>query len=459
MNRQKAKSLEQRAGKKISSWLSALSSPLTSRVYLCSSLANFLSQINFRFFALALLLALFQADAIARVTVTTVDGDPISGELLTWNTKSIAISHEGTSKTFNLDQLLDIRWLRAGNVAKTPAALIELNDGTRLPISKYEVTDFQATVSTSLSKNPLQIATNNIRRVQFTPSTDQLALLWKELEDKQLAGDVLIVHKKQGTILDYLPGLLGDITAEQVLFEWEGDEIPVKRSKIAALAYFHATESKNEPATCWLKTNNGARLPIVSTVVEGANLRVVTVDGLEFILSQDSLSEADFSQGKLRYLSDLEPIKQTWTPRIALPLAAKLIQNHGLPRRDQSFTGSALTLDWGSEKSRNLNNTQTYEKGLAIRSRTEILYRLPKQMQRFVAVAGIDPATANHGSVLLEISADGRVVWQGEIAGRSQPTEISVPLDGARQLRIFVDYGANLDYGDRLHLIDARVTK
>ena len=37
--------------------------------------------------------------------------------------------------------------------------------------------------------------------------------------------------------------------------------------------------------------------------------------------------------------------------------------------------------------------------------------------------------------------------------------EIDVELGTARRLQLVVDYGENLDYGDRLHLVEARFTK
>ena len=86
-------------------------------------------------------------------------------------------------------------------------------------------------------------------------------------------------------------------------------------------------------------------------------------------------------------------------------------------------------------------------------------YRLPAGVKRLAALAGIDPATSGQGNVALEISADGRLLWQGEIDGSEAPVEIDLPLSGVRRLRIVVDYGSNLDYGDRLHLVDARLTK
>ena len=49
--------------------------------------------------------------------------------------------------------------------------------------------------------------------------------------------------------------------------------------------------------------------------------------------------------------------------------------------------------------------------------------------------------------------------WEGAIDGREPPVEIDVELGSARRLQLVVDYGKNLDYGDRLHLVEARFTK
>ena len=413
----------------------------------------------------ALLLALPLQLANGQVSIIAVDGTQQTGELIAWDANNLVVSFEGNTETLSIDQLLEIRWSNNNATKDTTAALIELVDGTLLPLGTYEVNDSQAQVRTGLSESKLQIATSKIRRIQFTTLTDQIKELWAELDDKQLAGDILVVHKKNGTVLDYLTGLLGNISSEQVVFNWEGDEIPVKWSKVAGLSYYHANEAEFEQPACWIQTIDGARLPVASVAIDEEILSLTTIGGLELRLPQERVVAADFSQGKLIYLSDLNPIKQTWTPQIALPATAELIQGFGLPRRDQSFTGSALSLAWpvtaDAEEEKTSESTEviTYKKGLAIRSRTELRYRIPQGMQHFSALAGIDPETANQGNVVVEIFADDRVIWQGEIAGNSRPAEISAQLDGARQLRILVDYGENLDYGDRLHLVEARVTK
>jgi hypothetical protein len=45
------------------------------------------------------------------------------------------------------------------------------------------------------------------------------------------------------------------------------------------------------------------------------------------------------------------------------------------------------------------------------------------------------------------------------IAGDQTPREIDIDITDKQRLRIFVDYGENLDLGDRLHLVEARLIK
>jgi hypothetical protein len=118
-----------------------------------------------------------------------------------------------------------------------------------------------------------------------------------------------------------------------------------------------------------------------------------------------------------------------------------------------------LSLAWPDESLPAGHELRTYDKGLAIRSRTDLEFRLPAGMQRLAVIAGIDPTTASEGHVVLEIRADERVLWEGEIDGKRPPVEIKLELGAAHRLQFHVDYGRNLDYGDCLHLVEARVTK
>ncbi|MEM8944860.1 MAG: NPCBM/NEW2 domain-containing protein [Planctomycetota bacterium] len=385
--------------------------------------------------------------------VTRIDGSRCQAQLVSWDTTTIAMLTEGEQLSIASADLLRVQFIRETPSTSAPPAFVQLTDGTRLPINGFTVRDRQATISTPVLPAPLTMSTDKVAWVQLLPgATEELS--------QDLLGDRLVISKKKTDSFDSLDGLLGDVTATEVRFTWDGDIIPVKRSKVAALAYFHAKPISVPSPACWLQLTGGARLPAAEISAAGEQLSVTTTDGILLSVPLAELRYADYSSGKLVYLSDLTPVSQSWTPRINLPAAAELIQAHGLPRRDQSFTGSPLSLLWPHPKTGIIGgDVRTYEKGLALRSRTICRYRIPKEMSRFVTTVGIDPHTSEQGHVTLEVFADKRSVWQGEIAGGVDPTEINVELGRARALRIVVDFGENLDFGDRLHLAEARLTK
>ncbi len=414
--------------------------------------------------AVGLLLPIAASAQLPTIAVTRLDSTQVHGQLTSWTAEEVTLQTKERLVTLAVSQLLRVHFVSNPQSPTSPAPmLVELIDGTQIPHRGYEVKDGLATILTPLANQPLLLATEQVAFVQLTADAPLLAQV-----EQQLDGDLLVIRKKKTGTLDYLSGILGNVSAEQVVFNWDGEEIPVKRSKVAAIAYFHAKKpnakkphgKKTERATtpiCWLILQNGARLPAAKIVLDNQKAIVNTTGGLQLTLSLKSIRHADYSQGKLAYLSDLQPLEQRWTPRIGLPTSAIVIRNYGLPRRDQSFTGSALTLRWPTKKM--AGELKTYEKGLAIRSRSVCRYRLPKGMRRFITIAGIDPETASQGNVTLEIFADKKLVWHGQIEGGAAPTEIHVELGNARELRLVVDYGANLDFGDRLHLAEARLSR
>jgi hypothetical protein len=102
---------------------------------------------------------------------------------------------------------------------------------------------------------------------------------------------------------------------------------------------------------------------------------------------------------------------------------------------------------------------QIFSKGLALRSRTELVYRLPAGFGRFTAVAGMEPATSSTGNVHLTIYGDDRPLFETDISGQEPPCAIELDIAGIKRLKIVVDFGKNLDTGDWLNLCDARLLK
>lgn len=414
---------------------------------------------------IALLAVLCCAGATLAVSpefvATSLDGGQISGDLLAWQPERLVLQVHGENVELPTEQLLKVRLVDAPKKMTEPSSYVELTDGTRLSLRGYSVSRQEATIDTPLAEEPLTLATEQVRVVQFSPRARDDSVFWSQLAAARLLGDALVVQQSDAGAVEHLFGVLGNVSPQEIHFRWDGEDIPVKRTKVVALAYFHRKSPQGRPPRSWLSTTSGGRLPVAEMTCDVAHqtLRVTTVGGIPLAVPLDSLLEADYSAGKLTYLSDLEPLVVQWTPRIDLPASAELVRGYGLPRSDQSFSGSSLSLFWPAVGTLGPGTTKDYAKGLALRSRTVLEYRIPEGMTRFAATVGIDPTTRGQGNVTLEISADRKLLWQGEIDGSDAPVQLDVPLSEARRLRLLVDYGGNLDYGDRLHLVDARMTK
>ena len=426
----------------------------------------------------ALLLISFAVVAPGNAMVIALDGQELRGRIAGWSDAVVAVETQEGRQEIAVEKLLRIQWSRSAELAPIRAtaelapirataelapirATAELVDGSRMPCDRYLVADGVATLQLPATGAVQSLPVAAIRQVEMEPRAETLDAMWAEIDEKELVGDVLVIRKRpkdgQQPALDYLAGVVRSVDAERVDFVWDGEPIPVARKKVAAIRYYRPDAPEKNDATFTLETVDGASLVVRRLQFEQHDIAIETAAGLRTKIPLSELRAADYSQGKLVYLSDLEPIAVKWTPYIGLPPGAGFVQAFGLPRQDHAYHGSALTLLTTGENG--ARTIQSFRKGLAIRSRTELVYQVPRKMTKFVALAGIDPESSDQGRVTLEVYADRKLLWQGEIDGSKDPRTIDVDISGARRLRLLVDYGENLDYGDRLHLAEARVLK
>jgi hypothetical protein len=176
-------------------------------------------------------------------------------------------------------------------------------------------------------------------------------------------------------------------------------------------------------------------------------LEIVTVAGVKVSLPIDRLRRIDFSSGNTVWLDNLQPAVD-WQPYVGSVLPHDRLARLFAPRTGIGFGGVPLQL-----------GGQTFERGLAIWSRTELTYRLTEEYRRFHAVVGISDASEGGGSVLLMIRGDDRELLSQTISGQDEPQVLDLDISGVRRLRILVDFGDERDMRDHLNMCDARITK
>lgn len=139
------------------------------------------------------------------------------------------------------------------------------------------------------------------------------------------------------------------------------------------------------------------------------------------------------------YLSDL-----TWT---------SATNAWGPIEKDQSNGQQSLR----DGKPLTINGT-TYTKGLGVHAASEAVYTLSGNCSTFTAQVGIDDEVGNNGSVVFQIFADGKQIYDsGILTGADAAKSVNLPVTGVNELRLVTNAGTN-NYYDHADWADAKVS-
>ncbi|HEX3601965.1 MAG TPA: NPCBM/NEW2 domain-containing protein [Lacipirellulaceae bacterium] len=415
-----------------------------------------------------LLVARPQVVVAADVTVTRLDGSTVTGELQNWDEHQLVVKTSAGEERLTIDQLTSLRWPAPASAEKPGDKLpgvVELTDGSQIPIGALRVAGDDALLKVERSAEKgdaeIKVPAKSISTVRFQKLDGALVKQWDEIRNQKSPSDVLIIIKRDGKSLDYVEGIVGEITDDKVEFKLDGETNRIDRAKVAGVIYYHRDRARTAETKFILHGRSGLQASSVKLAINEGMVDITTAGGVSLRWPIDDLEAADFSAGKVMYLSDMNPASQSWTPLVGLPEGVTLAAEYGQPRRDRSAFSNMLTLPATDKSDAASQSTaiQTFKKGLALRSRSELVYRVPDGFNRFTALAGIDPVTTSTGNVRLSILADDRSLLEADIAGNQPPQPIDVQLNGAKRLKIIVDFGQNLDTGDWLNLCDAKIAK
>ena len=167
-----------------------------------------------------------------------------------------------------------------------------------------------------------------------------------------------------------------------------------------------------------------------------------------------SISRIEFPQLHAVFLSKLSPESTKYAPFIGSQLQSTLEKFYA-PQLDRAMADDFLRIVDES----NASGWRYFRHGLAIQSKTEVVYRLAGKYQRFRTLAGIDPASPSQAELVFRVYGDDKEIFKRTFLKSDPPVEVDVDLLGARRMRLVVDYGANGSIGDRIHLGDARLLK
>jgi hypothetical protein len=377
-----------------------------------------------------------------------LDGTTHSGQVTALNGRELVLETADGPQTFPLAKLALLARAPAPEGAAPASSIsVELTDGSTLAADEFGVAAQTAKIRRGGAAH--EIPTRAIRSVRFGSAdgrNPQLDRQWSEIAETKAAGDLVVVRKNDA--LDYLEGVLRDVDDATVQFELDGEVRPLKRAKIEGLVYAHPRPAELPESAGTLVALDGSKLQLEAIELVEGRLKLKTPAGTAHEVPLEGILRLDFSSGKMAYLSDLDPESAAFTPLVGFAQPPAALLEFYAYRRDSGFEASPLRLDG-----------KVYKKGLALASRTELVYKLPGKFRLLRATVGIDDNVRATGSARLEIKGDGRTLWQGDVRGGDPARELEVDVAGVKRLAIVADYGAGGDVGDRVLLAEAQITK
>jgi hypothetical protein len=321
---------------------------------------------------------------------------------------------------------------------------VELTDGSLLHCSQVELKAKEATlrlVSGQVVKAPLEAITYMVNDAQEEKTQQD----WKEQIAKKRSSDVLAV-RREGE-LQTLKGTFGEADGDgkEIQFDLNSKGAPrgVPLEKIYGMLFLRQPDPKAPPTLCKLYDTNANVVMMAAADVTAGGFTITTSSGVKIEYTKAQVARFDYSRDKVRYLSDMDPVKVVQTSTQGDPEPY---------RRDKNLDGIAGLRLGG----------KIYNKGLAVHAYTSLEYQLDGEYREFTAVLGIDESVGgSDGQTIVKIEADGKELASEAVSRKDKdlPRKIQRSVSGVQRLRIVVQSPDLLDLGKHVDLADAKVSK
>lgn len=412
-------------------------------------------------FLLFVIAGLLQAP---EVRLTTLDGQVHSGALLQLNSDSATVAETTGEIIIPVSRILamDLPGPAGANsdtMPPTNAAAdealqqVRLQDGSVINGKSVARSGQQLTIQTDWL-GVLQVGAAAVRSVRLHSDHAKYSAQWDTFLQRESEKDLLVIPKSDGEGLDFLAGIVSTIGPQQIAFLLDGEEIPVPAERVYGVV-FAKTAVRPAESAITLYSRTGQQIAVRTVTLNGARIAAESALGHTLDVAVADVRRIDFSSGRLRYLSDLEPIAEVFSgidppgsPFAGLidPPTAKLMYG---PRRDTTIDPAHRIRLRG----------KVYSKGLCLHSRTELRYALDRKFTTLEALVGVDDLVAfnQNSKVALRITGDGDVLYEKTFETSEAAVPLKLNVAQVATLSILVDFADNDSSCDWLDLADAKL--
>ncbi|MCA1685755.1 MAG: NPCBM/NEW2 domain-containing protein, partial [Planctomycetia bacterium] len=250
--------------------------------------------------------------------------------------------------------------------------------------------------------------------------------------------DLLLARSKDGEIVA-IPGVAEGTDGDKLKFHFQEKTRSLPLKQVEGLVLAARPEPK--PPDGLRPTFSMAGGLVISGLwkaLDAKTWKVETAWGETLDLPSAEVRGVRFRGGQMTYLSDLEPSRVEETPYFS---------RRSPWRKDVNLAGGPIKMDG-----------RTYERGLAVHSRSDLTYDLDRRYATFEALVGFDESAHRLGRVDCRVFADGKEVYGSpDLRADAPPVRLVLPVAGADRLRLVVDFGPDQDTGDRVFWANARL--
>jgi hypothetical protein len=383
-----------------------------------------------------------QTASAVQVEVRLLSGETLRGELVSVNEKEAVFQTGKDRITKALGELLSITFPASGSktpvAADAPRTELRLLDGTTLLAQKFSLKQKQVECQL-FNGQAVSVPLNRLHWLLVTAQEEKAREELQQALAKKHAQDVVLLLSRDGQAINTFLGVVlgGDEQGARLNFRLEDDVVPIDMARLRGLVLAQRERTGSSDGVR-VQDRFGNTWLAAEITWEANRLRLRTGDGLTAELTFDQLASVDFSQGRLVYLSDLEPLRVEEKP---------LLADVWRFRRDRNLSGGPISL-----------GQKMYSKGITVHSRTVLEYEVAGYRE-FRCVLGMEDSVNVSAQAVVRIEGDGRELFHATIRTGDKPREVRLNLENVERLRLVVDYGDDLDLGDHVAFAEARLLK
>lgn len=349
------------------------------------------------------------------------------------------IDSDGKEVVTPLSQVIAIDLRPVGDLpADAKYSIIQLFE-SRLYCNKVEFKGNQLEIGL-LSGQTVSLPLGHVISLLHEGQNKTMREQWEKMMTKVVKTDRVLVVKDGE--LDALEGSLGDVdpAGKTIQFQLEGGLIkPLLLEKMKGIIFYRPQAPAKAPV-CIVHDTMGNKIGAASVALDKDNFIVTTPGGAKLTFAEKALAKFDYNQGKLLFLSDVQPSEVIEESGIGLAIGLKY-------RKDSNLDGDPIIL-----------GKTDFAKGLTLHAHTELEYNLDSKYKDFKALLGVDARAKTESKAIVIIECDGTKAFK-ETVDAQKPIPINLNVRNVNKLRIIVTSEEILHLHDQATLAEARISQ